>query len=121
MQMSPAIFNARSTTSRGSSAVFSTSAFEAASGRDLGTFFHVYLRQPALPELVVERTGEDVALAWRLPEGVLADGEAFEVPVEVAVGDTPRRVEMPGGRATLTIDQEAPLDVDPNHWLLRVE
>lgn len=96
-------------------------AFEAASGRDLDVFFRVYLRQPTLPRLVAERTGEQVALRWELPAGVLDDGEAFEVPVEVAVGGTPRRVAMPGGQTTLTIDQEASFVVDPNRRLLRVE
>lgn len=96
-------------------------AFEQASGRDLDTFFHVYLRQPALPELAVEQTDAGLRLRWVLPEGALPEGEAFEVPVEVESGGEVHRVEMAGGEGTLALAPGASYTVDPDRWLLRVE
>jgi aminopeptidase N len=96
-------------------------AFEAASGRDLSTFFKVYLRQPALPALETETAPDGLRLRWVLPEGVLAPGEAFEVPVEVEVAGRIHRVEMAGGDGTVPLPADAGYTVDPNRRLLRVE
>src|SRR5690606_15939434 len=96
-------------------------AFEAASGRDLSTFFRVYLRQPALPELLAEETEAGLRLRWVLPDGVLGEGEAFEVPVEVEVDGQRHRVEMAGGGGAVARAAGAPYAVDPDRWLLRVE
>ncbi|MEM1057029.1 MAG: M1 family metallopeptidase [Bacteroidota bacterium] len=61
---------------------------------DLAPYIAVYLRQPALPVLHVEYLGnEGYALRWEVPEGVLPEGTAFELPVRTSNGLIP----MPGG------------------------
>jgi aminopeptidase N len=87
---------------------------EAASGMDLGWFFEVYLRQPALPRLVAQRSGDTVRLRWEAPAGL-----AFPMPVEVSVGGERRRVPMPGGAAELRVPAGTPVTLDPNGWVLR--
>ena len=91
-------------------------AFSRAAGRDLGGVFEVYLRQPALPRLRVERRPEALALAWEVPA---AAGDAvFDVPVEVVVDGQPRRVAMPGGRGRLAVPAGAAVEVDPRGRIL---
>ncbi|MEM1117327.1 MAG: M1 family metallopeptidase [Bacteroidota bacterium] len=87
-------------------------ALSLAAGRDLSGEFEVYLRQPALPRLGVERDGVDLVLRWMLPEAA-ADAR-FEVPVEVVVGGEARRVEMPGGVGRTPVPEGAAWEVDPN-------
>ncbi len=87
---------------------------EAVSGRDLGWFFDVYVRQPALPALTVRREGERVALQWDVPGGL-----PFPMPVDVRVGAETRRVEMPDGAAVITAPAESEVVVDPENRILR--
>ena len=87
---------------------------EAVSGRDLGWFFDVYVRQPALPALSVRREGERVALRWDAPGGL-----PFPMPVDVRVGAETRRVEMPDGAAVITAPADAEVVVDPENRILR--
>jgi len=81
-------------------------------GMDLAWFFEVYLRQPALPELVVKRRGSKLTLAWEVPDDL-----PFPMPVEVRVGDELVRVELPEGEAELDVGK-AEIEVDPHRWLL---
>ena len=83
-------------------------------GADLGWFFEVYLRRPELPRLVVERQGSAVTLRWEAPAGL-----PFPMPVDVKVDGRTRRVEMPGGSATLTVAERAAVAVDPDGSVLR--
>lgn len=83
-------------------------------GRDYTWFFDVYLRKAALPELVETRTGDQLTLAWRAPDGL-----PFPMPVEVSVNDVVQRVEMPDGRAVLTVPADAHVVVDPWEKILR--
>lgn len=87
---------------------------EKVSGQDLGWFFEVYLRQPALPELREERDGAQLTLSWHVPGDLV-----FPMPVPVAVGGKVRRVEMPDGKATVKVPRRAECEIDPNGWLLR--
>jgi aminopeptidase N len=99
---------------------------EQVSGRDLGWFFEVYLRQPHLPKLVVgegagaEANGwkgaQEVVLRWQTPTDL-----SFPMPVEVQVGARRERVEMPGGRGVVRKAKGEELRIDPDHWLLRDE
>jgi hypothetical protein len=41
------------------------------------------------------------------------------MPVDVKVDGRTRRVEMPGGHATLTVTARATVDVDPDAWVLQ--
>jgi aminopeptidase N len=83
-------------------------------GTDLAWFFEVYVRQPALPRLTVQRVGETVTLRWDVPGGL-----PFPMPIEVRVGEETRRIELPGGEATLTVPPDASFQVDPEEWVLQ--
>ena len=79
---------------------------EKASGMKLDWFFEVYLRQPQLPELVVE----DGILRWKTPGNL-----PFPMPIPLKVGDKKLRVE-PGTRVPAE-----PCEIDPDRWILREE
>lgn len=83
-------------------------------GRDLGWFFEVYLRHAPLPQLLVEREGDQVRIRWKVGEGL-----SFPMPVSVSVAGELRRVEVPEGGAMLTVPQDAEIEIDPEDWLLR--
>jgi aminopeptidase N len=91
-------------------------AFSRASGRDLSGVFEVYVRQPALPRLAVERGPQDATVRWVLPEAV-AD-VAFDVPVWVSVDGQRQRLAMAGGAATVAAPAGADLVLDPDGRLL---
>jgi aminopeptidase N len=82
--------------------------------RELDWFFEVYLRQPALPELVVEREGERVKLRWKVPGDL-----PFPMPLPVRVGGELRRVEIGPEGASLEVPPGAELEIDPHAWVLR--
>jgi aminopeptidase N len=87
---------------------------EETSGRELGWFFEVYLRQPALPRLSVERTEGGWWLRWESP------GEApFPMPVEVEVDGERRRVVVEDGMVHVPAAGAEPPVVDPDGWILR--
>ncbi|MEZ5965956.1 MAG: M1 family metallopeptidase [Planctomycetota bacterium] len=82
-------------------------------GMDLGWFFEVYLRQPALPTLMEARSGGKLTLRWLAPNDL-----AFPMPVPVKLGDRIERIEIVDGKGVVELDgQEA--EVDPEGWLLR--
>ena len=94
---------------------------EALSGRDLGWFFEVYLRQPELPRLLAERdpdvsgqAGDALVLRWDVPGDRL-----FPMPVDVEIDGTVRRVEMPDGTARLSVPPGVEVRFDPRHRVLR--
>ena len=84
------------------------------SGRDLNWMFDAYLREAALPELVLERTPQRLSLRWKL-----ASGKPFPMPVPLAINGRLQVVDMPGGAATLTLAGGDHLVVDPDMKLLR--
>ncbi|MBS1797153.1 MAG: M1 family metallopeptidase [Acidobacteria bacterium] len=87
---------------------------EKQSGKKLGWFFELYLRQPALPKLVVEQTAEALNLRWETPNNM-----PFPLPVEVKVNGETKRVAMTGNQGTLAIPADAKVEIDPNGWLLK--
>lgn len=91
-------------------------AFSRASGRDLSGVFEVYVRQPALPRLAVERGAGEATVRWVLPEAV-AD-VPFEVPVWVSVDGDRRRLAMTGGVGTVAAPAGAEVVLDPDGRLL---
>ncbi|PAP76894.1 M1 family metallopeptidase [Rubrivirga marina] len=91
-------------------------AFSRASGRDLSGVFEVYIRQPELPRLAVERGDGEATIRWVLPEAV-AD-VAFDVPVWVSVDGRRQRVAMAGGVGTVAAASGADLVLDPDGRLL---
>jgi len=88
--------------------------FEEEAGRDLGGFFEVYVRQPALPRLIETRNGDVLELRWETPDGLL-----FDVPVPVRVGGDVHRVAMDDGAGSLTLSAGSEYVVDPDAWLLK--
>ncbi len=90
--------------------------FSRAAGRDLSGVFEVYIRQPEVPRLAVERGANEWTLRWIVPEA--AGDVVFDVPVEVSVGGQVQRVEMPGGVGTIRVPQGARVEIDPNGRVL---
>jgi aminopeptidase N len=83
------------------------------SGRELAWFFELYLRQPKLPRLVHALSGKELSLAWETPAGL-----SFPMPVPLVVDGETRRVEMPGGRATVALERAQGWELDPRGWIL---
>lgn len=86
---------------------------EESSGRDLSWFFEAYVRQPALPDLRLDREGETLRLAWVLP-----GDPPFPMPVEVLVGEELITVEMTDGQAELRVPEDATVTADPRRRIL---
>jgi aminopeptidase N len=89
---------------------------EEASGMDLDWFFEVYLRQPKLPKLISEQTGDQLNLRWEVPNNL-----PFPMPVDVQVGTITQRYEMKDGQAIVTIPAGQKAVVDPLGWVLKVQ
>lgn len=85
-------------------------------GQDLSWFEAVYLRQPALPVLHVERDERGLELRWETPNDL-----PFPMPVPIWVDEVPRRVAMPEGRALLAIDPDSDVRIDPSNRVLRAD
>lgn len=83
-------------------------------GKELDWFFEVYVRQPKLPELVTRHRQDQLELSWKVPDDL-----PFPMPVDVQIGDTVYRIDMPGGRGQITIPSGADPVVDPKNWILR--
>jgi aminopeptidase N len=87
---------------------------EEASGKDLGWFFEVYVRQPKLPKLIEERNGEQLVLRWETPNNL-----PFAMPVEVQMGDSTRRYEPVQGKVALPLVPGQTMVIDPKNWILK--
>lgn len=92
-------------------------AFEEESGRDLSAYFEVYLRQPVLPRLEASVEGAALNFRWVIPEGALPDGQTFDLPFEVAWGNSRRRITMAGGRGSINGPRPT-IAIDPDHRIL---
>ena len=82
-------------------------------GRDLGWFFAAYVYQAALPELVMSRDGDRVALEWQTASG------PFPMPVEVEIDGRTHVLPMTGGRGEIAVPDGAHVLIDPANKLLR--
>ncbi|HEX8288675.1 MAG TPA: M1 family metallopeptidase [Pyrinomonadaceae bacterium] len=91
---------------------------EQESSKNLDWFFELYLRQPELPKLVIEEEnsekGNSVNLRWETSNNM-----PFPMPVEVKVGDTIKRIEMPDNKNRFPLQAGQKYEIDPNGWLLR--
>ena len=65
-------------------------------------------RSRRLPELVETRSGNTLALSWKVP-----GGGAFPMPVEVQIGNRIEKLAMTGGRGTLDVPADAHMVIDP--------
>lgn len=91
--------------------------FEEESEMDLGWFFEVYLRQPALPRLNAEKKGGKLVLEWRTPNGL-----SFPMPVETEINGRKKRIDMTDGRAEIDLDEGGQMPaLDPEGWILKAK
>ncbi len=82
--------------------------------QDLDWFFEVYVRQPKLPELVIDRADDAVTLHW------MTVGElAFPMPVQVSINGEVQRVEVSNEPVRVAVPAGAEVEIDPNDWILR--
>lgn len=86
---------------------------EKESGLDLGWFFELYLRQPALPKLITETAGSTMTLRWETPNDM-----PFPMPIDVTAGGKTIRVEMKDGTGEVKFSGAEPV-IDPNGWVLK--
>ncbi|HQX56243.1 MAG TPA: M1 family metallopeptidase [Pyrinomonadaceae bacterium] len=85
---------------------------------NLDWYFELYLRQPKLPTLVFSTTPEctsncTMSLSWQTPNNM-----PFPMPVDVVIGGKSQRIEMKGGKGSVTYNGAAPA-VDPDGWVLK--
>ena len=83
-------------------------------GKDMAWFFHVYLYQAALPELIETREGDRLTLHWKTP-----GNRPFPLPVEVQIDDKVETVAMTGGIGSIAVPAEAHVIVDPASRILK--
>ncbi len=89
---------------------------ESISGQSLDWFFEVYLRQPDLPHLMTVRDGDTLTLTWDVPNDL-----PFPMPVEVAIGDEVRRIDLSNGSAQVQVPEDITPVIDPNHRILKAD
>ncbi|MEZ5308384.1 MAG: M1 family metallopeptidase [Pyrinomonadaceae bacterium] len=112
----------RETTDGGQSRLVTTDDFrsiaEAESGKDLSWFFDVYLRQPKLPELKVERVsgtgGESVNFKWITPDNL-----PFPMPITIKRDGSEKRLEFKDNFGWMPIQRGEEFEIDPEGWVLR--
>ena len=88
---------------------------EEESRMDLDWFFELYLRQPKLPKLVSEVTGNSFNLRWETPNNM-----PFPMPIDVEINGKTQRVAMKDGKATVNFTGTAPT-IDPKGWVLKTQ
>ena len=88
---------------------------EEESKMELDWFFEMYLRQPKLPKLVTETSGNTLSLRWDTPNGM-----PFPMPIDVEVNGKTQRVVMNEGKGSVSLSGAAPI-VDPNGWVLKAQ
>jgi aminopeptidase N len=89
---------------------------ERAADKRLGWFFEAYLRQPELPKLITQRTGNQLMLRWDTPDNL-----PFPMPVEVQMGSATKRYEMPQGNVVIPLEPGQSFTVDPKNWILKAQ
>ncbi len=87
---------------------------EKESGRKLGWFWELYLRQPKLPKLVTRVEGDELQIEWQTPSGL-----AFPMPVEIELEGKRQKVEMPDGHARVALKGAKDFVLDPDERILR--
>ena len=91
-------------------------AVNAATGRDYGWFFDVYVYAAPLPELLATRDASGLSLQWK----VVGD-KPFPMPVQVRVDGHDVDVAMADGRGHVAMPAHALYTIDPHSRVLRVE
>lgn len=88
---------------------------EEESGMKLDWFFELYLRQPALPKIIKETTGDRTDLRWETPNNL-----PFPMPIDVSVDGKIQRVEMKDGKGVV-MSKGGTIEVDPKGWILKAQ
>jgi aminopeptidase N len=83
------------------------------SGMKLDWIFEMYLRQPKLPRLVSEVSGNTLNLHWETPNNM-----PFPMPVDVETNGKTQRVDMPNGGASIPFSGSPPV-IDPKGWVYK--
>lgn len=86
---------------------------EEESGRRLDWFFELYLRQPKLPKLISEISGNQLLLRWETPNNM-----PFPMPINIINNGKTERIEMKDGQAVITFNGTPPL-IDPDALVLK--
>jgi aminopeptidase N len=87
---------------------------EEESKMDLGWFFELYLRQPKLPKLDVDRKGDKLYLKWETPNDM-----PFPMPIDIEVNGKVQRVEIPAGAKPIEVVGTG--KIDPKGWVFRAD
>jgi aminopeptidase N len=83
-------------------------------GKEMGWFFDVYLREAALPELVQTREAWRLTLRWKTPKS-----KPFPLPIEVQVDGKVETVAMNGGTGSIAVPADAHVVIDPASRVLK--
>jgi len=83
-------------------------------GQDMGWFFDAYLYHAALPELVMERQGDQVTLTWKT-----GSQQPFTMPLDIEIDGRLQTLPMQDGTARFTADPRAHILLDPQSKVLR--
>ncbi len=86
---------------------------EQASGQPLDWFFEVYLRQPKLPQLVMNFDQGKLKLRWKVPDGL-----SFPMPLDVRVDGQLKRLTITEQGTEVAIRPDSKIDLDPENWVL---
>jgi aminopeptidase N len=89
---------------------------EEESGRPLGWFFDLYLRQPRLPVLHSRIEGKEWRLYWETPDAL-----PFPMPVQVDLGGNIVRIDIPKMGVVIPLEEGQRPEVDPYGWVLMEE
>lgn len=84
---------------------------EQESGKALGWFFDVYLRQPQLPKLVSRVEGQQISLHWETPQNL-----PFSFPIEIKINGKIQRLDLGKETITLSFNPGDKPEVDPDRW-----
>lgn len=86
---------------------------EAESGMKLDWFFEVYLRQPELPKLIVEKQDRKIRIYWKSPKGL-----PFPMPIEIETNGKIQKMMIPKEGAEFNQED---IRIDPRSWILKEE
>ena len=89
-------------------------AVNAATGRDYGWFFDVYVFSAPLPELVATRDATGLSLRWKV-----AGDKPFPMPLQVRVDGRDIDVAMADGSGRIELPAHALYTLDPHSRVLR--
>lgn len=89
---------------------------EEESGTKLDWFFELYLRQPKLPKLVSEISGNTLSLRWETPNNL-----PFPMPIDVVINGKTERIDMKDGKASVNFTGDTAPLIDPKSLVLKAQ